>query len=87
MADVVITNAADKLVSPAAWAKQTDITIVIAAHTQAKAAYEVSLVPVKANVREVLAPIIVRAGGTIAAEQEITNVVVNSDGSVTITYA
>lgn len=85
MADYVITDPSDALVSPVAWSNQATAQAAVNRYTSLLNEAQESLVATAAKVKTVLVPVIQRAGGTPPSDVVIDNVVTNQDGSVTIT--
>lgn len=87
MATINVTLPADVLAAPVAWDRQCQDQFASDMMAQRAAAAAATLVETKANVRIVLEPLIVRAGGVLGPAENVTNVVRNPDGTVTITTA
>lgn len=87
MADIVISDSADKLVAPQAWSFQARDQQNVDVHAARLATFQAELDATKQKIREVFAPIIQRAGGSLAPGQQITGVTVAQDGTVTVTYS
>ena len=85
MAEYVVTNPSDVLVSPVAWSNQVTAQAAVDRYTSLLAQAQASLTTTKASVKTVLVPVIERAGGTPPSDVVIDDVVTNEDGTVTIT--
>lgn len=85
MAEYVVTNPSDVLVSPVAWSNQETAQAAVDRYTGLLAQAQTTLASTAANVKTVLVPVIQRAGGTPPNDVAIDNVVTNEDGTVTIT--
>ena len=82
-----ITNSADTVIAPVAWTRQREDQAAMDHFTSMLAQATTRRDTTKSAVRDIVSQIVSRAGSALPEGEQVTNVVANQDGSVTITSA